>query len=43
MPNSVEIWQEFRDGYSEAVIFGEEDIATFLPEAAEEANSLAAR
>ena len=26
VPNSIEIWQTFRDGYSKAVIFGEEDV-----------------
>ncbi|MRG59164.1 extracellular solute-binding protein [Agromyces sp. CFH 90414] len=40
--NSVEIWQEFRDRYSEAVIFGEGDTASFLSDAAEQANELAA-
>lgn len=42
VPNSVEIWQEFRDGYSEAVIFGESDVSTFLQDAADKADSLAA-
>ncbi len=42
VPNSVEIWQEFRNGYSEAVIFGEKDVSTFLQEAADKADSLAA-
>jgi len=40
--NSVEIWQAFRDGYSEAVIFGEGDVASFLTERAEEIDQLAA-
>ncbi len=42
VPNSVEIWQEFRDGYSKAVIFGEEEVSTFLEDAADKADSLAA-
>jgi multiple sugar transport system substrate-binding protein len=42
VPNSVEIWQTFRDGYSEAVIFGEEDPATFLSNAKTEIDELAA-
>ena len=25
MPNSIEIWQTFRDAYSKSVIFGEGD------------------
>ncbi|MDR6906029.1 multiple sugar transport system substrate-binding protein [Agromyces sp. 3263] len=43
VPNSVEIWQEFRDGYSKAVIFGEEDVSTFLKDAADKADSLASQ
>lgn len=42
VPNSVEIWQEFRDGYSEAVIFGEGEVSSFLQDAADKADSLAA-
>jgi multiple sugar transport system substrate-binding protein len=42
VPNSVEIWQEFRDGYSEAVIFGDEDVATFLSTAKTQIDELAA-
>ncbi|NYF15726.1 multiple sugar transport system substrate-binding protein [Microbacterium sp. AK009] len=42
VPNSVEIWQAFRDGYSEAVIFGEGEIPTFLSDTATEVDGLAA-
>jgi len=42
VPNSVEIWQAFRDGYSEAVIFGETDVDTFLSDAASRVDELAA-
>lgn len=42
VPNSVEIWQAFRDGYSRAVIFGEEDVQTFLSDTAAEIDELAA-
>ncbi|MGP3535603.1 extracellular solute-binding protein [Microbacterium sp. RD1] len=42
VPSSIEIWQAFRDGYSRAVIFGEEDIDTFLSDAAAEIDELAA-
>ena len=41
VPNSIEIWQEFRDGYSKSVIFGEEEVSTFLENAADKADSLA--
>lgn len=41
VPNSVEIWQAFRDGYSKSVIFGEEDTSTFLKDAAAKIDSLA--
>ncbi|MEV7692350.1 extracellular solute-binding protein [Microbacterium sp. NPDC089189] len=40
--NSVEIWQAFRNGYSEAVIFGDGDIAAFLTDTAAEVDRLAA-
>jgi multiple sugar transport system substrate-binding protein len=40
--NSVEIWQNFRDGYSEAIIFGEGDVPSFLSSTAEEIDGLAA-
>ena len=42
VPNSVEVWQAFRDGYSRAVIFGEDDVQTFLTDSAEQINELAA-
>lgn len=42
VPNSIEIWQTFRDAYSKAVIFGEGDVPAFLTDAAEEINGLAA-
>lgn len=42
VPNSVEIWQAFRDGYSEAVIFGEGEIPAFLSDTATEVDGLAA-
>jgi len=42
VPNSVQIWQEFRDGYSSAVIFGETDVDGFLTDAANRINGLAA-
>ena len=41
VPNSVEIWQAFRDGYSNAVIFGEEEVSTFLSDTAAEIDELA--
>jgi multiple sugar transport system substrate-binding protein len=41
VPNSVEIWQTFRDAYSEAVIFGDSDVATVFDATAEEIDSLA--
>ncbi|SDH54148.1 extracellular solute-binding protein [Microbacterium pygmaeum] len=40
--NSVEIWQAFRDGYSESVIFGDTDVDTFLSDTATEVDDLAA-
>ncbi|MDQ1083149.1 MULTISPECIES: extracellular solute-binding protein [Microbacterium] len=42
VPNSVEIWQAFRDGYSQAVIFGEGDVKTFLSDAKTRIDQLAA-
>lgn len=42
VPNSVEIWQAFRDGYSKAVIFGEGDIDAFLSDTATKVDELAA-
>lgn len=41
VPNSIEIWQAFRDGYSNSVIFGEEPVADFLTETAAEVDELA--
>lgn len=40
--NSIEIWQAFRDGYSKAVIFGENDIDSFLSDTAKKVDELAA-
>jgi multiple sugar transport system substrate-binding protein len=42
VPNSVEIWQTFRDGYSEAVIFGDTEIDAFLSDTAAVIDRLAA-
>ncbi|BDV29910.1 extracellular solute-binding protein [Microbacterium terricola] len=39
--NSVEIWQKFRDGYSESVIFDEKDVDAFLTDTAAEIDELA--
>ena len=41
VPNSIEIWQTFRDGYSKAVIFGENDIDSFLSDTASKIDELA--
>ncbi|MGH8774942.1 MAG: extracellular solute-binding protein [Jiangellaceae bacterium] len=41
VPNSVAIWQAFRDAYSEAVIFGEGELQGALDSAAEEIDGLA--
>jgi multiple sugar transport system substrate-binding protein len=41
VPNSIEIWQTFRDQYSESVIFGETPVDEALAGAAEEATALA--
>ena len=41
VPNSVEIWQEFRDAYSESVIFGETPVDEALATAAEQVTELA--
>lgn len=40
IPNSVEVWQTFRDGYSSAVIFGTTPIDEFLSGTAEEIDGL---
>jgi len=42
VPNSVEMWQTFRDGYSKAVIFGDEDVDTFLSDTAKKIDELVA-
>ena len=42
VPNSIEIWQTFRDGYSKAVIFGEGEVDAFLTDTAAEIDELAA-
>ncbi len=41
VPNSVEIWQEFRDEYTGAVIFGKTSVEDALGTAAEKATELA--
>jgi len=41
VPNSVEIWQEIRDNYSSAVIFGKTSVDAAIAKAADKANSLA--
>jgi multiple sugar transport system substrate-binding protein len=41
VPNSIEIWQTFRDEYSSAVIFGETSVDDALSGAAEKATELA--
>ena len=43
MPNSIAIWQTFRDAYSQSVIFGEEDPKAALEGAAKKADELAAK
>jgi multiple sugar transport system substrate-binding protein len=42
VPNSVEIWQEFRDAWSSSVIFGQEDIQPTFETAASTVTDLAA-
>lgn len=42
VPNSIEVWQSFRDAYSKAVIFGEGDIPTALDDAATTIDGLVA-
>jgi multiple sugar transport system substrate-binding protein len=39
--NSIEIWQTFRDGWTESVIFGKSEPSTALSDAAEEVDGLA--
>ena len=41
MPNSVEIWQEIRDNYSSAVIFGKTSVDEAIKAAADKATELA--
>ncbi|TDW95501.1 carbohydrate ABC transporter substrate-binding protein (CUT1 family) [Kribbella pratensis] len=41
VPNSITIWQTFRDAYSKSVIFGQEDIGTALDGAAQKVDQLA--
>jgi multiple sugar transport system substrate-binding protein len=43
VPNSVEIWQTFRDAYSQSVIFGKADVQSTLNQAAEKVKTLASR
>ena len=43
IPNSVEIWQEIRDNYSSAVIFGKTQVDEAISEAASKADDLAAQ
>jgi multiple sugar transport system substrate-binding protein len=43
VPNSVTIWQTFRDAYSKSVIFGREDPGTALDGAAQKVDQLAAQ
>jgi multiple sugar transport system substrate-binding protein len=43
VPNSVEIWQTFRDAYSQAVIFGKADVQSAFNQAADKIKTLAAR
>ena len=41
VPNSVEIWQEFRNAYSASVIFGKTSVDEGIAQAAEKADELA--
>ncbi|NYE21202.1 extracellular solute-binding protein [Microbacterium immunditiarum] len=43
VPNSVEVWQTFRDGYSESVIFGEVPVDEFLTDTAGRIDELVAQ
>ncbi|WP_410790731.1 extracellular solute-binding protein [Kribbella sp. C-35] len=40
VPNSISIWQTFRDAYSKSVIFGQEDTGTALDGAAQKVDQL---
>ena len=42
VPNSVQIWQTFRDAYTDAVIFGKADVKGAFDQAAEKVKTLAA-
>ena len=42
VPNSVEIWQTFRDAYTDAVIFGKAEVKGAFDQAAEKVKTLAA-
>jgi multiple sugar transport system substrate-binding protein len=41
VPNSIEIWQTFRDSYSKSVIFGKESVDAALQKSADEIDQLA--
>jgi multiple sugar transport system substrate-binding protein len=41
VPNSITIWQTFRDAYSKSVIFGQEDVGPALDGAAQKVDQLA--
>ena len=41
VPNSVEIWQTFRDAYTKSVIFGKGDVESAFREAAGKVDGLA--
>jgi len=43
VPNSIEIWQTFRDAWSKSVIFGKEDPNQALSQAASKINDLASQ
>ncbi|HET6297765.1 MAG TPA: extracellular solute-binding protein [Kribbella sp.] len=43
VPNSITIWQNFRDAYSKSVIFGQEDPGAALDGAAQKVDQLAAQ
>jgi multiple sugar transport system substrate-binding protein len=43
VPNSIEIWQTFRDAWSKSVIFGKEDPTKALSDAASKINTLASQ
>ncbi|MFG1906146.1 extracellular solute-binding protein [Kribbella sp. NPDC048928] len=40
VPNSITIWQTFRDAYSKSVIFGQQDVGTALDGAAQKVDQL---